>query len=560
MQHSHERPRPFRTRQEACDPVSILGESIPAIPANGRDRYTWRPLRLFAYYRLVVALMLAIVFLTGQDTLLVRSEQPVLFLQFAFVYLVLALMLLAVAYQWQRALTLQVCVQALVDIFMLSALIYTAGAQDPGLGVLMLVAVAGCGIFVERRLAALFAAVATLTLLFLEFLAQLDTEAGTVGYAEVGAFGIALFLVTLAGNRLAQRAREEHALAEQRGEDLADQEVLNGHIVQRLQDGVLVLDRAGRVRLINATAWKLLGQPPHMDAPRLEDLCLPLAHALTQWQANPREEPPPVQPDALSPVLQPRFRVLSGASGSGVLIFLEDLAEMHAQVQQVKLASLGRLTASIAHEIRNPLSAMTHAGQLLGEAELAEADQRLVSIIQRHGQRLNDIVENVLRLSRRQQPDQDTIHLRALADELDEDVRAQPDLHPLRLRTDTLPGDATVEFDPGHLHQVLMNLVRNAAKHARHPERELTVTLMAGRDPRDQPYLDIIDNGPGIATPSRDQLFDPFFTTAGDGTGLGLYLCRELCEANHARLSLLDTGDSGTRFRITFTATGHEQT
>lgn len=540
--------------------MSTLGEHIGTAADSGQERYTWRPLRLFAYYRVLVALMLSLAFVTGQDTLFIRSEQPVLFLQLAIIYLTVALVALAMAYQLKHFLTLQVGAQTLLDILLLSALIYTTGAQDPGLAVLMLVAVAGGGILVSTRLAALFAALASLTLLFLEFLSQLDAGADTAGYTQVGAFGVALFLVTLAGNLLARGAREGHALAEQRGEDLADQEVLNGHIVQRLHDGVLVLDRSGRVRLMNATAWKLLGQPAQLDAPLLEDLCPPLAAALASWREHPAQEPNPLQATRKSPELQPRFRVLSDAPGGGILIFLEDRAEMNAQVQQAKLASLGRLTASIAHEIRNPLSAMTHAGQLLGEAELDKGDQRLVEIIHRHGKRLNNIVENVLRLSRREQPNQEPVELDGLLDDVRQDINNQPELHPLELRVEGIAHRLVIPFDRGHLHQVLTNLITNAARHARHPERDLFIYLVAGQDARDQPYLDFADNGPGIPDDHRERLFEPFFTTAGDGTGLGLYLCRELCEANHARLSLVQTGNAGTRFRITFATTGSTTT
>ncbi len=536
--------------------MSTLGERIGGTTSSGQERYTWRPLRLFAYYRVLVALMLSLAFLTDQDTLLIRSEQPVLFLQIALIYLTVAVVALVLAYQYHRFVSLQVGAQTVLDIVILSVLIYTTGAQDPGLAMLMLVAVAGGAILVNRRLATLFAALATLVLLFLEFLIQLDAGADTAGYTQVGAFGIALFLVALAGNALARGARESHALAERRGEDLADQEALNGHIVQRLQDGVLALDREGRVRLMNATAWKLLGQPANLDEPLLVELCPPLADALDAWREEPRREPAPLQPNSKGPELQPRFRVLSEAPGGGVLIFLEDRAEMNAQVQQAKLASLGRLTANIAHEIRNPLSAMTHAAQLLGEADLRQGDQRLVKIIQRHGKRLNNIVENVLRMSRRQHPNQEPMAMSALLDDLQDDVNAQPELDPLTLQVEGIPDRLVIRFDRGHLHQVLMNLITNAARHARTPERNLQITLTAGRDARDQPYLELADNGPGIPEEHRERLFEPFFTTAGDGSGLGLYLCRELCEANHARLSLVQTDETGTRFHINFAATG----
>jgi len=244
----------------------------------------------------------------------------------------------------------------------------------------------------------------------------------------------------------------------------------------------------------------------------------------------------------------PRFTALGRQRGDATLIFLEDTAALAQQAQQMKLAALGRLTASIAHEIRNPLGAISHAGQLLAEsAHLDSGEQRLTEIIRDHSQRVNTIIENVLQLSRRGQTNPQTLAIAAwLHNFVDELIRCEkltPEQLTLTIELDTL----NVHIDPGHLHQVLWNLTHNALQHGGG-----VLELRLGLNAAQQPCLEVLDRGTGIAANVEGEIFEPFFTTAASGTGLGLYLARELCELNRARLSYEPRRGGGSCFRITF--------
>ncbi|MCC5812200.1 MAG: PAS domain-containing protein [Ectothiorhodospiraceae bacterium] len=513
-----------------------------------------RPLRMLSVYRLLVSMLILGSITSGLEGLLIGIVQPGLFLQLSMGYFAFSLVALLVALQLEGYVMLQACVHTLVDTVVLAALIYAAGPENAALGALMVVAVAGGATLVPTRLALLFAAVGTIGLLFQHWLHTLRPEVISISYTPIGLLGMVLFIISLTGNVMAKRIRTSEALAEKRGVDLANQEALNRHIVQRLQDGVLVLDEQDRVRLMNNAAWEHLGKPGQQTDPPLQKLTPALADHVRRWRVQGDTWLPPLSLVRDGDEVQARILTLGSGRRGGVLIFLEDLAELKARVQQVKLVSLGRLSANIAHEIRNPLSAMMHAAQLLEESELPPADQRLLTIVQQQGQRLNGIIESVLGLSRREQPRREVIPLKPWLEQFIESLKMQRELQHINLELSSVPSDLKIRFDAGHLDQVVGNLVGNAAMHAQPVAGQPMVSFSAGTDVAGNVWLDIKDNGPGIPQGKADQLFEPFFTTSRQGTGLGLYLCRELCESNQARLSLRDSSDKGACFRITGTA------
>ncbi len=515
------------------------------------ETHGWRPMRLLAVYRLLVAVVVGVGFGSGVEPLAIAAGMPNLFIQGAVGYFLFALVALILALQLNTRFKAQVIFQAVGDITGLLVLIYSAGISDNALGPLLMVAVAGLATLVNTRLAAFFAALATVGLLGQQFLQQMQSGADSFGYTQLGMLGLGIFITALGGNLLARRARESQALAEQRGIDLANQEALNGYIVQRLQDGIIVIDGDSNVRLLNAAAWSQLGRPKHDAEPTLSDLHAQLGDMIRAWRKNPQIEPEVLAPVNNGPEVQPRLQPLGQGRGGALLIFLEDLSELRAQVQQAKLVSLGRLTASIAHEIRNPLSAMTHAAQLLEEGELSDGDKRLLQIIIKQGARLNGIIEDVLRLSRREQPNREIILLYEWLEEFVREAGLQENLRAVRLDISEVPDDITLPFDGNHLNQVMTNLVRNAVEHGG-AEGPVEVTITAGRDVSGRQWLEICDNGRGIPDDAAAHLFEPFFTTATTGTGLGLYLCSELCESNQARLTLREQEEGrGACFRIT---------
>jgi two-component system sensor histidine kinase PilS (NtrC family) len=226
---------------------------------------------------------------------------------------------------------------------------------------------------------------------------------------------------------------------------------------------------------------------------------------------------------------------------------------MNARVQQSKLASLGRLSASIAHEIRNPVGAMSHAGQLLAESEaLTEDDLRLTEIIRTHAERVSHIVDNVLQLSRRESSRPEQFLLRPWLEDFADEFSRTLELQEGELSLGDVPGDLDVRMDPSHLRQVLWNLCDNAVKYASETGGIL-VELQAGWMQRTgRPYLEVLDHGHGVESDTVDKIFEPFFTARKGGTGLGLYISRELCELNRATLVYQARATGGSIFRIVF--------
>ena len=233
--------------------------------------------------------------------------------------------------------------------------------------------------------------------------------------------------------------------------------------------------------------------------------------------------------------IQIRFMLLPTQQEIFHMIILEDIALYNQRLQQSKLASLGQLTASIAHEIRNPLGAISHAGQLLSEnPELSKEDKRLTEIIQKHSLRVNQIIEDILQLSRRSASIRKKIDLALWLDDYLNNFILENGLEPSTFNTTIEHSPLIILVDPAHLKQILDNLCNNALKYG-HPERSPIILSLSRQG--QNPCLEVIDAGPGISPAHQSHLFEPFFTTSADGTGLGLYISRELAELNQAKLS-----------------------
>jgi len=252
-------------------------------------------------------------------------------------------------------------------------------------------------------------------------------------------------------------------------------------------------------------------------------------------------------------VLRAHFAALGAVSPAPVLVFLEDTSLIAEKVQQSKLAALGRLSASIAHEIRNPVGAMSHAGQLLGESpHLGPEDHRLTEIIREHAERVSRTIDSVLRLSRREQARAEQLPLAGWGKSFLEEFCKTMEWPRTRLRFCTPAEDIEIRFDPGQLRQIVWNLCENALKHAADERPDQMVELSCGRLGRQgRPYLDVADRGPGVPREHIERIFEPFFS-AGRGTGLGLFLSRELAQANGATLLYEPRHGGGSVFRLVF--------
>ena len=550
---------PDQAGDSVSDPAPEPDTSpVPAgAPSNGLP---WRQLYYLNCYRLMLAGLFLFAGTRTDPVLPLGAHEPRLFFHVSLGYLAFGLLALA-AIHWRRPpFRLQAHIQVLADIAAITLLMYASGGVYSGLGMLLVVAIAGGSLLMEGRTALLFAATATLAVLGEQAYNKLEGH-HPADYTQAGLLGAAFFATAILAHGLARRLRESEALAQRRGVDLANMAQLTEYIIQRMQTGILVVDGEGHIRLVNRSAQQLLGTPRLREGQPLEAASPRLAALWRRWRDDPQADAEPLQAERTGVEILPRCARLGQDDAGGTLIFLEDTAALAQQAQQMKLASLGRLTASIAHEIRNPLGAIAHAGQLLAESPHLDAgDLRLTEIIQNHSRRVNTIIENVMRLGRRDRSHPEELVLGPWLEQFVTEFCLAERIEQEAMRLEVRPPDTRIRADAGQLRQVLWNLCHNALQHGicrdgrgkRPTKGTVRVRLRGGLDPDfGQPFLEIADEGPGIAPEMAEHIFDPFFTTAEDGTGLGLYIARELCESNQARLQCLPS-ERGARFRITF--------
>ncbi len=533
--------------------------------ANGPDSHHdprlpeeeyWRPLLLFLSYRVLVAVALLLLFLDDLGPSFLGQTDPRLYTIVTVVYL--GLTLAAIPLYATRAFNLQIQTRLMlaIDVACITLLLFASGGIDSGLGTLLAVSIAVGNLIVPGGHALLMASFATLAVLAQQGVHNLGTSHPVEGIPQAGLLGASFFAIATLAHVLSRQLHRSQQLISQQRLDLANLAQLNEYVIQHMQTGILVVDRDDRIRLINEAAWYLLGMPDAQRGQPLRRAVPTLADQLANWRRDPSRQPPPFHPTPRGRELKAGFSQLGNDSRDGVVIFLEDAASITQQAQQIKLASLGRLTASIAHEIRNPLGAIGHAGQLLAESpDLDDGDRRLVEIVTGNTGRVNQIIENVLQLSRRRQSAPEEFAIRPWLEQFVDDFIMRHALRPAQVRLRIDPADTMIFADPGQLRQVLDNLCDNAVQHFDHRPSELRLVIEGGiTRASGGPYLELSDNGPGIPEQERRRVFEPFFTTNSSGTGLGLYIARELCESNRIRLEYLPGETGGSRFRMNFPA------
>ncbi len=383
-------------------------------------------------------------------------------------------------------------------------------------------------------------------------------------FTPTGILGVVTFTIVAVTQLIRRRIVETEALAEQRGVDLKNLVELNDYIIQHLRESIVVVDGNDDIRLINESAIKQLGAGRSHEGAALSQVSSELAKHLSNWRArNAESERSNISFSVGDGTtrLEPHFARLGPDRSSGVLIFLEDTSIIAERVQQTKLAALGRLSASIAHEIRNPLGALSHAGQLLAESpDFTESERRLTDIIRMNSGRVSAIVESVLALSRGDRTAPETLALKEWTAAFVEEFTQTLELYEGSVRLVEESADVVVEMDRTHLHQIVWNLCDNAVKYASATAGAISVELRCGHlEASGRPYLEIADRGQGVDPEQVEQIFEPFFTAQPGGTGLGLYISRELCERNGGSLRYYARPGGGSTFRIVFADPGRWQ-
>jgi len=523
----------------------------------------WKPLTYLNIYRTILSAFFLFLAITQNAFHPLGSVNEALFTQTSLNYLVLSCFLWMAIQLKKPNYSIQIHTSVLIDCLAILLLMHSSGGIQTGLGTLLLITVAGNSMIVQFRSALFFAAIATITLLAHQLFSHYTNSEPTSNYTYAGILGLIFFSTAILSQKLARRLKETEALALKRGVDLANMAQLTEHIIQRMQTGILVVDNENDIRLINESAWHMLGMPSTKNPPNLSVIVPELAHQINGWKQNTDLTPQIIRPTPLHANVMPRFAKITQDNKSGILIFLEDTSVMAQQAQHLQLAALGRLTASIAHEIRNPLGAISHAGQLLGESEnLDKHDQRLTQIIEDQSSRMNTIIENIMQLGRRDTSRPEIFNLETflikfinsftLNQHIDNDINTGKD-EQSEISVDINPSNVRIRFDISHLEQIITNLCENGLRHSKNFEGTPKIELRGGITPEfNRPFLDIIDHGTGIDSETAQHIFEPFFTTEPTGSGLGLYISRELAECNQARMNYIPIATGGCCFRITF--------
>ncbi|WP_374012160.1 PAS domain-containing sensor histidine kinase [Pseudoxanthomonas koreensis] len=521
-------------------PHASLIQRIESIPT--------RELYFFALYRVLEAGLVAALVFSPLSEMVGSPRSAALGGTVAVVYLLASLALLAVSRN-ERWLVPLVFSGTCLDILAATLATHALPSVGAGIAMMLLFNVAAAAMLLPLRYALTVAVLASVAMVAEFVWSVLGGGASPRSLAELSMFITSYLALAWLGNQIGQRARSSQQLAARRTAEVASLVEINELIIRRMRTGVLVVDADQQITLANEAAALLLGEATSAGGTSLAAVVPELARRLQRWRNGWDVDDTPMQLQPDHPEVQPRFARLL-ADSDVVLVFLDDATVVSRRAESLTLATLGRFSASLAHEIRNPLAAINYAVQLLEESRtIDDTERRLLQIIHQQCQRTNGIVESVLGLARRERAKPENIELAGFVRRFVDEYRQT-----LAIETDSLeavlpPHPVAAMADPRHLQQILTTLVHNALKYGRVMEEPARVRLrvfQAGRNA----LVDVLDRGPGIPEGVVVQLFRPFFTTSEHGTGLGLYIARELSRANQATLEYVSVPGGGACFRL----------
>ena len=535
--------------------AGVAAEAAPTYDARmpaaaPTDLRQHRELYFFALFRVLEAGILGIVAFTPLGTTMSVIREPHLLQGAVLAYFLCSLGLLYASRGDRIPPRVQAAVGLVLDQLTWGTALLAMDGGESGLAMFMIFNI-GAGALILRPAVSVGFAITAAAILVVEYVFnKLLPDGSARTAAEAAMFSVTYVGTALLCQQLHRQLSASEQLAQRRGEELAGLSELNELVIRRMRTGILVVDGGHRIRLSNEAAWALLGSATDQSRD-LAEVSPVLQRALWDWRQGRSEPPQAMTFSEGGAEVLPRFVSLS-QSDKLFLIFLDDSRIYSGRAEELTLLTLGRLSASIAHEIRNPLAAINYSTQLLEEShDLGETDRRLLEIIHTQCTRMNAIVQNILGLARRDRSQTEPVELVAFTRQFVNDYRES---HPLE--TDVLKAAdagkrAVALVDPQHLHQVLTILVHNALTYGRQPGKPAQVAVGVAIDRSNAaPMIEVVDRGPGIPLRVAQQIFTPFFTTSEHGTGLGLYIAKQLCEANQSVLTYDPVPGGGACFRI----------
>jgi two-component system sensor histidine kinase PilS (NtrC family) len=523
----------------------------------------WRSLQLYNGYRVLIALLfLVLQGLFSRDEYVLNLSGN-LFFTLVLAYFIFSIVSAVFTWLEKPDIDVSLPIQIIIDIGFIVLLMHAQEGSQSSIGLLLVIAIASASLISVGRLALFYAAIATIGILLEQSYRDIFLNEANSNFTPAVLLSLGCFATAWLAYSLAKRSQESELLASQRGLDVQNMAQINALITHEMDDGVLVIDHEFKVKHHNIQAVVMLGNDMTTDIKEeaagiwhnksLSEISPELNKMLHDWM----KEIEPPQDSSLANILklntqsrELRLRLLPTGERrqQGAVIFIEDWSQMQTQAHQVKLAALGRLTANIAHEIRNPLSAISHANQLLQEEDNDPAIKRMLQIISDNVQRVDQIIKDVLELNRRDRTNQEVIHLENFITDFYSQFCAVEKIPDCCFKLEIKDADTLVSFDRRHLNQILWNLCKNGWRHSKNSENSLKLSVSVSAKTQIV-HIEISDDGDGIPDNVRSHLFEPFFTTEKTGTGLGLYIARELADANGAKLQF-KTSASGTQFIV----------
>ena len=495
----------------------------------------WSLLKVFFIYRFIISSLFVILFFShfGPSSLGIHNTQLYGFSsQTYWLFTVIS----GVCIFWRLiGYTSLAQIVIFTDIIFITLLMHASGGINSGIGILLAVSIAAGGLLIGGRCAILFAALASLSILAEQLYAISTQSFGHTAFTYAGMLGASFFTIAYLSYVLAKRTEQSEILASQHQQTISNLEELNQYIIQHLQSGIIISDPQQHITMCNEAALSIINSDNKTVHPKhLLEISPILSKGFLIWLNDNSQDFAIIRLPNHNEI-HCRFSVLETHQQTFHMIILEDISLYNQRLQQSKLASLGQLTASIAHEIRNPLGAISHASQLLSESpELPTQDQRLTEIIQSHCLRVNKIIEDVLQLSRRRPSKREKIPLYPWLQNYLENFIHNSTCEPDNFIIEKKASDVSIYMDAGHLKQILDNLCSNALKYGNIKTHKIIIEVNLTNN---RPCIRLLDHGLKIDDDTAKHLFSPFFTTSASGTGLGLYISRELAELNQAKLS-----------------------
>jgi two-component system sensor histidine kinase PilS (NtrC family) len=502
-------------------------------------------------YRLIIAVLLASAHFGGLLDSSVQGTYATIANAVLVVYLLVAFFHLFSARREQVNFYRLAAYSLFTDILFLSLLVVVFAGIDGGIGILLVFTSAVAAVLLPLRIALLLASIASLTMVgtaLWHFLMQAGT---TESMLQAALYSVTAMISAVMANHLAYWGRDYRLIAEKQKETLTELEQVNELIIRRMRTGVITVDENGMVGVMNESAWFQMGSPPVRQR-SLNSLSPRLEQELNRWKQDTTSDPKPVVLEPSQAQVLPSYVALPGQDGFGAMIFLTDNNVVARRAVELSVNSLAKLSGSIAHEIRNPLAALNHASQLLEESpQVRLQEMRLINIIQNHAKRMNGIIENILQLSRREQSRPELVPLHTFLPEFANEFQASQVNRVLDFQAALDPEETYVLYDKSQLSQCLWKLLDNAVDHASREKSVPRVRLTSARD-QESGFctITIADNGPGINMAQLGKIFEPFYTTRREGSGLGLYIAKQLCEANQAELTVDSEPGEGAFFHV----------